>query len=518
MTRSDKGLVAIGEENWSNTGWRQSETERLLHEGETSIRARLQSIEADTEAALSLYVELQTTLPLVANARAGRWYVPSVVDSRATYSASFKSADGHYGTWALSPRRPNLHFLQLLVNSRGAVLFDATRAGKRFPDALTRTVPIWCAAVTLLARLIHCNCTTSCCPRCIDKALHFPPTVPPTERSRIAALLPQWISAWSTASPRVRDILASQSLPIRPLWLTPARPLWTDGLPSADTLGFVPVVCVSVSVPLLPNQRKDRPGRSRQCVVAGVRFAPRPMSYPYVQGAGDDEEFWSCGLTPTVFWNERDRILASDNNAYVERDVITIVAAAANSKSLSLAPPAHSLELAQSRIFIHVNLAPESLNAISALYEVIIVVGEQAPDDEGNQLAQKQRCPVLYFPLFNSRGRPDSKHALCRALGAILRALRSAAGRVCIVGVQKHGKDAAAAIAVAWIAWHCQLPELVKLHEPRTRFDIDKCLVQSAMLAVLSERPDLSLSRAALIQITRFFLSPNPPSSADNDE
>jgi Rit1 N-terminal domain len=36
-------------------------------------------------------------------------------------------------------------------------------------------------------------------------------------------------------------------------------------------------------------------------------------SWKYVQGAGDDEENWSAGLTSEMFWKNKDLILASDD-------------------------------------------------------------------------------------------------------------------------------------------------------------------------------------------------------------
>lgn len=44
-------------------------------------------------------------------------------------------------------RRLNLHVLECVGRHSGVVLVDSTRRGKRFPDALSRTVPVWIAVV-----------------------------------------------------------------------------------------------------------------------------------------------------------------------------------------------------------------------------------------------------------------------------------------------------------------------------------------------------------------------------------
>jgi len=44
-------------------------------------------------------------------------------------------------------RRLNLHVLECVGRHCGVVLVDSTRRGKRFPDALSRTVPVWIAVM-----------------------------------------------------------------------------------------------------------------------------------------------------------------------------------------------------------------------------------------------------------------------------------------------------------------------------------------------------------------------------------
>jgi hypothetical protein len=92
---------------------------------------------------------------MIANERCGRWYISS---GRYHSSAYFKSTDGHYGNWSFSTRRLNLDLLKTIVKHGGylvlmteinlrAILVDSTRRGKRMPDALSKTVPIWCAVL-----------------------------------------------------------------------------------------------------------------------------------------------------------------------------------------------------------------------------------------------------------------------------------------------------------------------------------------------------------------------------------
>ena len=156
-----------------------------LKRSNLSIANRLRSICHD--AAFVDRVADELGLPLVANERCGSWYIDPV---RKAGSAYFKSTDGHTGQWKFSLRRLNLHLLGLVGEAGGWVFFsfflvmfyclisifyhfilllffetpvllplktnhppprciivDSTRRGKPMPDALTKTLPTWCAVL-----------------------------------------------------------------------------------------------------------------------------------------------------------------------------------------------------------------------------------------------------------------------------------------------------------------------------------------------------------------------------------
>lgn len=51
------------------------------------------------------------------------------------------------GEWGFSLRRLNLQLLDVVEKRGGAVIVDSTRRGKSMPDALSKTVPIWCCVI-----------------------------------------------------------------------------------------------------------------------------------------------------------------------------------------------------------------------------------------------------------------------------------------------------------------------------------------------------------------------------------
>ena len=134
-------------------------------------------------------------------------------------AAYFKSTDGHFNNWSFNLRRPNLHLLPVAIRHHGYdyyrvsyfsyallgdrfIIVDSTRAGKRMPDALSKTVPIWCAVVNRAVKEAFSKGNQW------DKVLYTPPgTVSPQEHAQIESRLDEW----------AQDLLVS--LPFRRLYV-----------------------------------------------------------------------------------------------------------------------------------------------------------------------------------------------------------------------------------------------------------------------------------------------------------
>jgi tRNA A64-2'-O-ribosylphosphate transferase len=107
-----------------------------------SIHNRITSIVSDSNFVVSVSEAYQ--LPLVANERCGSWYIPPEKKTEGVY---FKSTDGHMSQWGFSLRRLNLQLLDVIQKHGGAIIVDSTRRGKSMPDALSKTIPIWCCVM-----------------------------------------------------------------------------------------------------------------------------------------------------------------------------------------------------------------------------------------------------------------------------------------------------------------------------------------------------------------------------------
>ncbi|KAL2266392.1 hypothetical protein VTJ83DRAFT_5744 [Remersonia thermophila] len=269
-----------------------------LRRADLSIPNRLRSA-AEDAAFVADVADALPALPLVANERCGSWYVDP---ARKGGSAYFKSTDGHTGQWKFSLRRLNLHLLGLLGEFGGCIIVDSTRRGKRMPDALSKTIPTWCA---VLNRFLFPSLPPSA------HALHTPPdTVSASESAQMAALLPSFLDAFRSLRP---DDLVRAACRGRPLPTKPLRPVWITQDDREHLAGFAEglaalrrdwtvVICCTSSRRCGAAHGGGGGGGSSSSEYEG-------RGYSYVQGAGDDTENWAQGLTPGLFWRWRRELL-----------------------------------------------------------------------------------------------------------------------------------------------------------------------------------------------------------------
>ncbi|RJE20571.1 tRNA A64-2'-O-ribosylphosphate transferase [Aspergillus sclerotialis] len=241
-----------------------SQTLSSLRRSALSVTNRLHSIESDAQFVQS--VADHYGLPLVANERCGSWYINPDVKAGSAY---FKSTDGHTGQWDFSLRRLNLQVLLIAREHGGCILVDSTRRGKLMPDALSKTIPIWCAVMN---RALF-----------PEKTEYHPVRFPPnylgaSEESQIENKIDGFVRSLKDLKLDLDDLRRKLGKPIQVSWANRAYSYPTDQL-KGDEYNLL-VLCS-----------------------ASKRVHGAEMSEGgYIQGAGDDSEGWSHGLTPPVFW------------------------------------------------------------------------------------------------------------------------------------------------------------------------------------------------------------------------
>ncbi|PLW46370.1 hypothetical protein PCANC_00100 [Puccinia coronata f. sp. avenae] len=263
---------------------------------------RLHSISEDS-GFVAHVVDRYQPLPVIANLRCGEWYIDPQ-NIKVDCTAYFKSTDGHDGQWQFSLRRSNLQLLNLITSFGGVILVDSTRRGKRFPDALSKTVPAWCAVINaarakILDRYpVEPSLRSIWQPHLCSRGLTTPVNaVRSSEHDQIQRLVDAWADQLLASSFNLEDSLVQLQRPMKPIWVSPAAHLGEDLLGNMNELDFHPVICLSASKYLGDHASLDRAG-----------------GFTYVQGAGDDHEGWSMGLTPKLFWENRLQLLSADRS------------------------------------------------------------------------------------------------------------------------------------------------------------------------------------------------------------
>ncbi|KAG0063666.1 hypothetical protein BGZ89_009723 [Linnemannia elongata] len=304
-----------------------------------SLLNRLRSIQADASF-VSEISNLFPQFPVIANERCGTWYVhPSKIHKPGVY---FKSTDGHTGIWDFNLRRYNPHLISTIIKHGGCIIVDSTRKGKRVPDALSKTIPIWCATInnavqkcalqnqaahedsgetvvgghTLKKEQDESSTAITAAEQTIttkdeseaevaeaaallipalngdswDTRYHsLPSLISRSEHVQIADKIEGFaekLMRFTDMTPLTTKLLK----PIRPIWLTPQSFLLRHDLPDYSQCAFLPVICLSASR-VVQDGMEERDG------------------YLYVQGSGDDEEMWSKGLKPELFWENEEYLL-----------------------------------------------------------------------------------------------------------------------------------------------------------------------------------------------------------------
>lgn len=262
---------------------------KQLRQQSLSLKNRLQSIVHDAK-----FVESLDLPVLVPNERCGLWYVPP---QKRTDSAYFKSTDGHMNEWAFSFRRLNIHLLPLLQKTETIAIVDSTRRGKLMPDALLKTIPIWCAVIsTIMAKRGFFE---------LDNVLYTPRSmVSESEHNEIAKKINHFVLEAERL--HLFDNVELDK-PIVPCWIYPDNEgegrfggRFEGNFENQNSSSYR-IQCVTAS--------RKASGNSYATAV----HDEKSISWNYVQGAADDHELWISNevcegkLNADLFWKILDK-------------------------------------------------------------------------------------------------------------------------------------------------------------------------------------------------------------------
>ncbi|KAJ6264038.1 4-aminobutyrate aminotransferase [Drechslerella dactyloides] len=438
-----------------------------------SISNRLHSIHADSQFVQSVADALD--LPLVANERCGSWYVPS---DRKAGSCYFKSTDGHFGCWSFSLRRLNLGLLELIGRRGGCIIVDSTRRGKSLPDALSKTVPIWCAVLNAVLF-----------PEQRSVAVEVPGNaVSDSEKTQISALLDGYVRQLREMKLDVTRLASELGRPMKPVWVTRDTDVEEVEYTGED---FHPVYLLSASRYL----REELQPRGASDYGHG---------FVYIQGAGDDHEGWARGLLPAMYWSHRELLLQTPEAELpdVIDGIVKMHASARDINGGSQTCGALSiLSKADGKLAI---CDLETYDALTDIAGAVLCVD----DNSSNSPDVPPTAPPVYRTAISpsKAGSKLLRTKLPEIAAFAEKILASHSPHPLVIACQS-GNDVSVGIA---LALSCRLFDdqgRLDLTRPRNgNLRIDKLLVRQRLGWILSDRTHANPSRATLQAVNLFLM------------
>ncbi|KAL3486728.1 tRNA A64-2'-O-ribosylphosphate transferase [Aspergillus germanicus] len=428
-----------------------SQTLASLRRSALSVNNRLRSIEAD--AAFVREVADHYALPLVANERCGSWYIPPEIK---TGSAYFKSTDGHTGQWDFSFRRLNLQILPIAREHGGCIIVDSTRRGKLMPDALSKTIPIWCAVFN---RALFPSETAY-------HSVELPPNyLGASEESQIEQRIDGFVHSLKSLKLDLDDLRQQLGKPIRIAWANRTYFHPTDLLKGKDYNLFV--LC------------------SASKRVHGAEISEGG----YIQGAGDDSEAWAHGLTPPVFWVHKATLLTETEEDLPE--VIEKLTQEHRQQSSS-----HQATLVLPTRNLYISQADPSL-VDCALYDLVIDCNGKADITKENQKHLSLGC------ISSKQGGRDLRNHLDKVRTFVSSKLGSDSSQSLLVMCES-GKDLSAGALLSILClFYNDAGEFVG-HRPDQ--SMGKQFIRQRLAWIVSSKHDVNPSRSTLQSVNAFLM------------
>lgn len=336
------------------------------------------------------------------------------------------------------------------------------------PDALSKTIPIWCSVIN---RALF-----------PDKPeyhnLYSPPqVVSSSEHAQIAARLDDFRKSFLELGIDVETLRDHISKPIRPMWVTPESAITAVEQVFGD---YHPVICCTAS-------RR----------VAGGEVSEGG----YIQGTGDDTENWAYGLTPALFWQNTELLLSTPEPELP--DLITeLVASSSTAKCgvWAIAPVAPTSSL---YVMPLATLASRPAGDRS----IAITLSSAITDPTTWQTAPDKLDAGIGSGKIGSRNLRAALRQIVDFVKTSLSRLSLETGATPGIMIAcQEGKDLSVGVALAIL---CLLyDEKGALMEPDNlpNLDIDKTYIRRRLGWIMTAMPDSNPSRATLQSVNSFLM------------
>lgn len=339
------------------------------------------------------------------------------------------------------------------------------------PDALSKTVPIWCC---VLNRSLFPET-----PECHD--LSVPSNVvSDSEKSQIEARMPEFLESFKLLDIDIASLRRKLRKPLQPVWST------QDG---------------TAAVPA--DMGSDRAHHLVVCCTSSRRVEGTEMSGAgYIQGAGDDTENWALGLTAPLFWLHAKTLLST-----AEGDLPELIA--------SLTASADKEESEQNKIrqlTPHISVCRLPINRAAVSPNTCVVSAPLIVTDESSWVKSKTELEVgVGKNKFANRNLRAALPAIC---DFVLRFFHDsqhsvgdddgkASGSV-LIGCES-GRDLSVGVALAVDCW-CFLDNGELRPRDGEAVTFTKNSIRVRLGRIMTAMPDANPNRATLQSVNSFLM------------
>jgi len=343
------------------------------------------------------------------------------------------------------------------------MIVDSTRRGKTMPDALSKTIPIWCAVWN---ELLFGKPPSG-------EWLRTPENVVSrSEHAQILQKVPLLVEDVRLLDLDLKRYLRLVKKPLRPLWVTQGSNLMDLSSLLVGRDEFHPIIL---------------------CTASGCDV--RLDNDMYVQGAADDAESWACGLTPELFWSERVVLLNTAEDdlpdviaGLLSRSTLSNVKAIEGSSCPTLISPTNQLWIS------------DSADAVYSAEQEWDAVIECCPDH--NQ--DSDRKAYLHIPCQNGKvGSRSLRHHLSTLLLPFLDNIALDA-KSNIAVICPTGKDHSVGVALAILCLYFNdKGELIPRNNDQP---INKDIIRRKLTWIMTSAPHVNPSRTTLQSINAFLM------------
>lgn len=329
------------------------------------------------------------------------------------------------------------------------------------PDALSKTVGVW---IVVLNRLLFEDVPES------HKLMTPEEVVSGSEHAQMEERLDRFVQEARRLELNLGELREKVKKPMRPVWVTPATSLDSLTKPSNDDPFATVVLCTASSRPSV-----------------GVRDDPN-----YVQGAADDHEAWSCGLTASMFWNNSSLLLAT-----AEDDLPNQIAELLSNSASDASTSQSALIKPTASVFV----GDESTVQEGASTADVLVYCGPTVDPEIRKQVEKRKGMVIHLACTSGKNGSRQLRTSLQNLEGLAK-LSYPNPRILIAG--QDGKDMAVGAALAVICSF--VDESGKLDCINRQPLTNKVEIKKRLSWIIVSKPDASPSRATLQSVNSYLM------------